>query len=79
MLFEELVSCIKELIEEAISRGEIRACDPLTVAYATLGATEAIVTRGVFYEDEVAERILKNAPEELANYIWRGLGRAQEG
>lgn len=78
-LFEDLVGYIKELIEEAIARGEIRACDPLTVAYATLGATEAIITRGVFHEDEIAERILKNAPEELADYIWRGLGREQEG
>jgi len=73
VLFEELVNYIKELIEEAISRGEIRTCDPLTAAYATLGAAEAIITRGVFYEDKIADRLLENAPEELADYIWQGL------
>lgn len=73
ILHEGIANYVEEIIREGIRRGEIRPCNPTIIAYAILGMVEAVTIRGVLYEDEKAASILKEAPEELAESIWRWL------
>lgn len=77
-LYRDLVFRIAEIIEEGISAGEVRRCDPLLTAYTLLGMVEAVSLQALG-EDETAVRFMKDGPEELAWSIWLWLRAKEEG
>lgn len=69
---EEFVGYLASLIQEGISRGQIRRCDPLVAAHAFLGMVEAVSARAL-EGDAVAARIQERGPREIAEIAWRAL------
>jgi AcrR family transcriptional regulator len=69
---QAFVNYLASLIAEGIERGQIRRCDPTIAAYAFLGMVESVSARAL-EGDEVAERIQRMGPRELAEIAWRAL------
>ncbi len=72
-LYREMISRIESLIEEGIDKGWVRPCHPKIIAYAMFGVVESISAYALTYPDEESQKILKDAPRELADLIWNGL------
>lgn len=69
----EVVRYVENLVKGALENGQIRNCDPTVVAMALFGAVESIVAYGVLRDEEEQAELFARAPEELANFFWRGL------
>lgn len=77
-LHREIVGYIEELLRRGVAEGWIRECNPRVIAHALFGAIEAVIACGLIYPEDEARRIFRAAPEELAEFIWKGL-RGEEG
>lgn len=79
--YREVISYVENLVKQALENGQIRKCEPKIVAMALIGAVESIVAYSVFRDEEEQEELFARAPEELANFFWRGLSEEnnQEG
>jgi len=68
-----MVERIAQIISRGIEEGWVRPCNPPVVAQGLFDLIQTMSACGIVYEPDKAEEILKAAPEELANLIWRGL------
>lgn len=73
VLQRKIVERIAEIISRGIDEGWIRPCNPPVVAQGLFDLIQTMSACGIVCEPERSEEILKAAPEELANLIWRGL------
>jgi TetR/AcrR family fatty acid metabolism transcriptional regulator len=73
-LYREIVAYVEELIREGIKEGWVRRCNPKIIAHALFGAVESAIGCGMIYSQHEAEEILRQAPQELAEFIWKGIG-----
>lgn len=71
--YEEIVLEIAELVEEALEGDQIRECDPSVVASAMFGAVESVVGYGMLQDQETRDEIFDEAPDELAEFFWKGI------
>lgn len=76
--YGEVISYVENLVKEALENGQIRKCDPKVVSMALFGAVEAIVAYSALRDKEGQEELFARAPEELANFFWRGLSEENE-
>lgn len=74
-LYREIVGYVEDIIRRGVEEGWIRECDPKVIAHAIFGAVEAVIGCGLIYSKREAEEIFRAAPEELAEFIWKGLKR----
>lgn len=72
-LYREIVGYVEELVREGIEEGRLRRCDPKITAHAIFGIFESVIGCGMIYDQEEAEEIFREAPKELAEFIWKGI------
>ena len=72
-LYRGMLERIETLIQEGIEKGWVRPCHPKIIAYALFGVVESISVYALTYPDQEAQKVLKEAPSELADLIWNGL------
>jgi len=72
-LYRGMLERIEALIQEGIEKGWVRPCHPKIIAYALLGVVESISVYALTYPEQEAQKVLKEAPSELADLIWNGL------
>lgn len=77
-LYQEIVGYVEELIREGIAEGWLRPCNPKIIAHAIFGTVESAIGCGMLYDQREAEEIFREAPKELAEFIWKGI-RVEEG
>lgn len=69
---------LEKLLDEAVSKGEIRPCDTSVIALALWGSVEAIASKAVFEEDPKRQKwLLLQAPNELLSLYCDGLKMAK--
>ncbi len=78
-LYREMAGSVDELIRQGIAEGWIRKCNPKIIAHAIFGIFESVIGCGMVYSPEEAEEILREAPKELAEFIWKGIGTEEGG
>lgn len=76
--YREVIRYVENLVRGALENGQIRSCEPKVVAMALFGAVESIVAYGVLLDEGEQEELFARAPEELANFFWRGLKKENE-
>ncbi|MEA3238160.1 MAG: TetR/AcrR family transcriptional regulator [Candidatus Bipolaricaulota bacterium] len=72
-LYKEMIARIEHLIQEGIEKNWVRECHPRIIAYAILGVVESLSVYALTYPEEAEQGILADAPDELADLIWKGL------
>ena len=77
-LYQEMVGYVEELIRQGVEEGWLRRCNPRIIAHAIFGVVESVVACGLIYPPREAREIFAAAPDELAEFIWRGLQRTEE-
>jgi AcrR family transcriptional regulator len=77
-LYRKMVGYVEELIRQGVEEGWLRHCDPKVIAHALLGIIESVIGCGMIYSEKQAEEILREAPQELAEFIWKGLRKDEE-
>ncbi len=78
-LYREMAASVDQLIRQGIEAGWIRECNPKIVAHAIFGIFESVIGCGMVYSPKEAEKIFRDAPQELAELIWRGIGTERGG
>jgi TetR/AcrR family fatty acid metabolism transcriptional regulator len=73
-LYEGVARYVESIIREGMERGELRPGDVEVLAYAILGAIEAVTARALLHEDAKAKRLLKKAPQALSEALLRLVG-----
>ncbi|MFB6290741.1 MAG: TetR/AcrR family transcriptional regulator [Candidatus Bipolaricaulia bacterium] len=76
--YREVIKYVEELVNRALENGQIRDCDPKVVATALFGAVESVVAYGTLQEEKAEKELFEKAPEELANFFWKGVRKDQE-
>lgn len=74
-LYREIIAYVEELIREGITNGWLRECNPRIIAHALFGAVESAIACSMTSGPAEAERLFREAPQELADFIWRGITR----
>ncbi len=74
-LYRGIVGYVEDMVRRGVEEGWLRECEPRVIAHAIFGAVEAVIACGLIYPEEEARRIFRAAPKELAEFIWRGIGR----
>ncbi|MFQ6118158.1 MAG: TetR/AcrR family transcriptional regulator C-terminal domain-containing protein, partial [Candidatus Bipolaricaulia bacterium] len=74
-LYRKMVSYVEELVRQGVEEGWLRECNPKVIAHALFGIIEAVIGCGMIYPKKEAEEIFREAPQELAEFIWKGLRR----
>ena len=77
--YGEVIRYVENLVEQALENDQIRNCDPRVVATALFGAVESVVAYGVLQEEEEQNELFQRAPEELANFFWKGVQKTNRG
>ncbi len=72
-LYKDMIAQIEKLLQEGIEKRWVRRCHPRIIAYALLGVVESLSVYALTYPEEATQRILADAPAELAGFIWNGL------
>jgi len=70
---ERLFERIERLIEEGVDGGWVRPCNARVIALALFAVVQSVAAFSVFYTEDDLDEILRVAPGELAEFIWRGL------
>jgi TetR/AcrR family fatty acid metabolism transcriptional regulator len=73
-LYREMTGYVEELIRQGVAEGWVRRCNPQIVAHAIFGIFESVIGCGMVYGPKEAEGIFCEAPKELAEFIWKGIG-----
>lgn len=72
-LYREIIAYVEELIREGIANGWLRQCNPRIIAHALFGAVESVIACSMTCSPQEAEKLFREAPKELADFIWRGI------
>ncbi|MDH7504565.1 MAG: TetR/AcrR family transcriptional regulator [Candidatus Acetothermia bacterium] len=72
-LYREIVAYVEELLREGIENGLLRECNPRIIAHALFGAVESVTHCSMICSPEESQQLFREAPEELAKFIWRGI------
>jgi len=73
-LYREMVSYIEDLIRQGVEEGWLRRCNPKIIAHAIFGTVESVIGCGMIYPEGEVGEIFREAPKELAEFIWKGIG-----
>jgi len=73
----QAVKRIEELIQKGIDQGWVRYCNPCIVASALFAVVQSISICEMSYSPEQADRLVEDAPSELADFIWSGLKKGE--
>jgi len=73
-LYREMVGYVEELVRQGIEEGWLRQCNPKIIAHAIFGTVESVIGCGMIYSEREAAGIFREAPRELAEFIWKGIG-----
>lgn len=73
-LYREMVGYVEELVHQGIEEGWLRRCNPKIIAHAIFGTVESVIGCGMIYSEREAAEIFREAPRELAEFIWKGIG-----
>lgn len=73
----QAVKRIEELIQKGIEQGWVRCCNPCIVASALFAVVQSISICEMSYSPEQADRLVEDAPGELADFIWSGLKKGE--
>ena len=76
-LHRQAVKRIEELIQKGIDQGWVRRCNPSVIASALFAVVQSISICEMSYSPEKADRLIKDAPSELADFIWSGLKKGE--
>ncbi len=76
--YGEVIYYIKRLIRQALEEDQIRECDPSIVASALFGAVESTIAFGILKDRGGEDDIFEKAPEELAEFFWNGVKKADQ-
>ena len=71
--YEEVVHYIEMLVSQALKQGQIRQCNPRVIASALFGAVESVVAYGMLKDEKEQKALFRRAPEELAEFFWKGI------
>jgi len=74
-LYREMIGRIEELIQEGMEKNWVRQCHPKIIAHAMIGVVQSISVYALMHPDAESQRVLQDAPRELADLIWNGLHR----
>jgi len=73
----QAVKRIEELIQKGIDQGWVRRCNPSVIASALFAVVQSISICEMSYSPEQADRLVEDAPGELADFIWSGLKKGE--
>ncbi len=77
-LQKTIIDQIEAFIRDGISEGWVRPCHPKVVAQALFDLVQTMTACWVFASPGEEDDIFASAPRELADLIWRGLGKIEE-
>lgn len=78
-LYREMVGYVEELVRQGVEEGWLRRCSPKIIAHAIFGTVESVIGCGMIYPEREAAGIFREAPKELAEFIWKGIGIEEGG
>jgi len=70
---QRLFERIEELIQSGVDGGWVRPCNARVIALALFAVVQSVAAFSVFYTEDDLDEILRVAPGELAEFIWKGL------
>jgi TetR/AcrR family fatty acid metabolism transcriptional regulator len=76
-LYREMIGRIEELIQEGMEKNWVRQCHPKIIAHAMIGVVQSISVYALMHPDAESQRVLQDAPRELADLIWNGLHKEE--
>lgn len=77
-LYREMIGYVEELLHQGIEEGWLRSCSPKIIAHAIFGTVESVIGCGMIYSEREAAGIFREAPRELAEFIWNGLRESSQ-
>ncbi|MEW6216430.1 MAG: TetR/AcrR family transcriptional regulator [Candidatus Bipolaricaulota bacterium] len=73
-VYDETAEYLAQTIRDGIAAGQIQSRDPVIAAHAMLGAMEAVTLR-VLAAGREAPALVDQAAQDLATFLWNGLGQ----
>ncbi len=70
---QRLFERIEGLIQEGVDAGWVRPCNARVIALALFAVVQSVAAFSVFYTEDDLDELLRLAPGELAEFIWKGL------